>query len=162
MRTRWVTIRRAVALLGVACVPYLACVPYDDAFEPPSAASSPSTDTAGSDRDAKPDNDVPSVIPFVACTNPGEALLLVQQFAYRNQCGCEEEAGLDCTVAAGTTVRWHFSDAESHNVTSDGELGASADLLVGDFEHTFDVPGTYQYACTVHPVEMANYSIVVR
>jgi plastocyanin len=54
-------------------------------------------------------------------------------------------------VRAGTEVTWSFQDGQvPHNVHGDG-WGSGDPQRSGTFRHTFDQPGTYTYACTVHP-----------
>jgi plastocyanin len=55
----------------------------------------------------------------------------------------------DTTVQVGDTVTWVWDGAAQHNVV--GEGFQSADQSSGTFEHTFERPGTYRYACTIHP-----------
>lgn len=64
------------------------------------------------------------------------------------------------TVHAGDTVTWEFRDnGVPHDVTSaDGNGVSAANPLLdsghktrGQYTHTFDDPGTYDYMCTVHP-----------
>ena len=53
-------------------------------------------------------------------------------------------------VKAGETVTWHFTDGNvQHNVKGDGF--ESKTMAKGEFEHTFDQPGKYDYVCTLHP-----------
>ena len=58
------------------------------------------------------------------------------------------------TISAGTTVTWVNHDAANH--TSTGGAGqetwdSGALSKNGSFSHTFNVQGTYAYACTIHP-----------
>jgi plastocyanin len=55
----------------------------------------------------------------------------------------------DTTVQVGDTVTWVWDGAAQHNVV--GDEFQSADQSSGTFEHTFERPGTYGYACTIHP-----------
>ena len=61
----------------------------------------------------------------------------------------------EVTVEAGTTVKWTNSDDLPHTVTKEGGPGGdfdSGDLETGDeFELVFDVKGTVDYVCTIHP-----------
>ena len=57
-------------------------------------------------------------------------------------------------ISAGTTVTWVNKDGATHTTTggsgqetwNSGNLSSNA-----SFSHTFNAPGTYQYACTIHP-----------
>ncbi|HUO20820.1 MAG TPA: cupredoxin family copper-binding protein [Steroidobacteraceae bacterium] len=70
-------------------------------------------------------------------------------------------APLTVTVAAGTTVTWTNRDAEPHTVVSDTGLFRSGALDTNEsFSFRFDAPGTYHYACSIHPRMVGT--IVVR
>lgn len=65
------------------------------------------------------------------------------------------------TVPVGTTITWINHDEEPHTVTSATGAFASAGLLNEDtFAQRFTTPGTYQYACALHPHMKAT--VVVR
>jgi plastocyanin len=51
-------------------------------------------------------------------------------------------------VPAGTTVTWRFEGGTQHNVS--GEGFRSDTMKDGEFQHTFDAPGQYDYLCTLH------------
>lgn len=56
------------------------------------------------------------------------------------------------TVAAGSTVTWTNKDDEPHTVVSDTGLFRSGALDTNEgFSFRFDKPGTYHYACSIHP-----------
>jgi plastocyanin len=56
------------------------------------------------------------------------------------------------TVPVGTTVTWTNHDDIPHNVVSPEQKFKSRVLDTGEvFSHTFDVAGTYQYYCSIHP-----------
>jgi plastocyanin len=69
-------------------------------------------------------------------------------------------------VHAGATLTWHFTDTISqHTLTwASGPAGAAAfssppfGLLPSafDFAHTFTVPGTYRFFCSLHPASMVQ------
>ncbi len=84
--------------------------------------------------------------------------------------GCEKNnmcyVPTHLTVSAGTTVTWINSDGLiPHTVTAGwpdsdaigldypGGNGFDSDFMSGGatFEHTFDVPGEYDYYCLLHP-----------
>ena len=65
------------------------------------------------------------------------------------------------TVSAGSTVTWTNNDDEPHTVVSDSGLFRSAALDTNEsFSFRFDKPGTYRYACSIHPRMVGT--IVVR
>jgi plastocyanin len=56
------------------------------------------------------------------------------------------------TVSAGSTVTWTNKDDEPHTVVSDTALFRSGALDTDEsFSFRFDKPGTYHYACSIHP-----------
>jgi plastocyanin len=70
----------------------------------------------------------------------------------------------EVTVKAGTTVTWTNSDDLPHTVTKDGGPGPdfdSGDLDPGsgEFEQTFDEPGTVDYVCTIHPGQAGSITV---
>ena len=100
--------------------------------------------------------------PLSECSEPGIAKLVVENFAYRIQCGCQETTGKTCTVPNGTTVVWQFADSTSHNVTAIANTFAgSTNLLAGTHEAMFDRKGSFDYGCSIHSYDMAGYQIVV-
>lgn len=55
------------------------------------------------------------------------------------------------TVPPGSTVTWINRDAVDHTITGEGHFD-SARIAPGErFEFTFEVEGTYEYVCTIHP-----------
>ena len=52
-------------------------------------------------------------------------------------------------IQAGQTVTWTNDDSVSHTVVGFGENASVP--AGGTFSHTFATPGTYDYACTIHP-----------
>ena len=61
-------------------------------------------------------------------------------------------APLTITIAAGTTVTWTNRDDEPHTVVSDSGLFRSGALDTNEsFSFRFEKPGTYHYACSIHP-----------
>jgi plastocyanin len=65
------------------------------------------------------------------------------------------------TVKAGSTVTWTNHDEEPHTVVSESGLFRSAALDTNEsFSFRFDKPGTYRYACSIHPQMVGT--IVVR
>ena len=56
------------------------------------------------------------------------------------------------TVTAGATVTWVNQGAAPHTVTaSDGSFDSGTFGAGGRYTRTFTVPGTFGYACTLHP-----------
>lgn len=55
-------------------------------------------------------------------------------------------------IRAGSTVTWKNTDDEPHTVVSDAGLFRSSALDTNEsFSFRFDKPGTYHYACSIHP-----------
>jgi plastocyanin len=68
---------------------------------------------------------------------------------------------MSLVVAAGTTVTWKNFDGEPHTVHSIDDTFRSGALDQNDaFSFKFDKPGTYRYACSIHPQMVAT--IVVK
>jgi len=61
------------------------------------------------------------------------------------------------TVPAGSTVTWTNRDQEPHTVVSENGLFRSGALDTDEsFSFRFDKPGTYRYACSIHPQMVAT------
>jgi plastocyanin len=55
-------------------------------------------------------------------------------------------------VAPGAPVTWTNADAAPHTTTGEDGAWDSGTLAPGaSFSVTFSTPGTYEYACTIHP-----------
>lgn len=66
------------------------------------------------------------------------------------------------TIPAGATVTWTNRDDEPHTVVSDAGLFRSGALDTGEsFSFRFEKPGTYHYACSIHP-RMVGTIVVVQ
>lgn len=63
------------------------------------------------------------------------------------------------TVSAGDTVRWVWSGSVPHSVRLDDETSPTH-TGSGEFEFTFNEPGTYDYVCGVHGESMPGRIIV--
>jgi len=58
----------------------------------------------------------------------------------------------EVTVAPGQSVTWTNDDGAPHGLMyKDGAKGTDLMLPGASFSRTFDKPGTYDYACSVHP-----------
>ncbi len=57
------------------------------------------------------------------------------------------------TVKVGTTVTWTNKDTSTHTVVWDDGSQGSGSLTNGGapYARTFDTPGTFAYACGIHP-----------
>ena len=61
-------------------------------------------------------------------------------------------APVSLTVKADSTVTWTNNDDEPHSIVSDVGLFRSGALDTNEsFSFKFDKPGTYRYACSIHP-----------
>jgi plastocyanin len=61
-------------------------------------------------------------------------------------------APVTLTIKAGSTVTWKNTDDEPHTVVSDTGLFRSSALDTNEsFSFSFEKPGTYHYACSIHP-----------
>jgi YVTN family beta-propeller protein len=67
----------------------------------------------------------------------------------------------EITVVAGQSVTWSNDDGAPHGLMyKDGATGTDLLLPGKSFSRTFDKPGTYDYACSVHPYMMGK--VIVR
>jgi plastocyanin len=56
------------------------------------------------------------------------------------------------SIKAGSTVTWANMDDEPHTVVSDTGLFRSGAMDTNEsFSFKFDKPGTYHFACSIHP-----------
>ena len=56
------------------------------------------------------------------------------------------------TIKSGSTVTWTNEDDEPHTVVNDAGLFRSGAMDTNEsFSFRFDKPGTYHYACSIHP-----------
>jgi plastocyanin len=57
------------------------------------------------------------------------------------------------TIPKGATVIWTNKDSAPHTIISDsGNEIMSDSISKGEtFAHTFNIPGTYSYHCSIHP-----------
>jgi plastocyanin len=63
-------------------------------------------------------------------------------------------------VAVGTTVTVVNEDGSDHTWTADDGTFSSGNLAPGDsFEFTFTEPGTYTYACRIHPSMVGTITV---
>ena len=66
-------------------------------------------------------------------------------------------------VKAGTTVKWVNQDGAAHDVTaSDKSFAGPLEADGGEFEHTFDKAGTYDYICSLHSGPGMKGQVVVQ
>jgi plastocyanin len=56
-------------------------------------------------------------------------------------------------VDTGTEVTFDFVGAIAHDVSFDDGV-ASPEMVSGSYRRTFDEPGVYDFACTIHPSSM--------
>ena len=81
-------------------------------------------------------------------------------------------------IRVGQTVEWENSSAEVHTVTADPhQAGNAQDVEVPKgaqpfdsgylnpdqtYRHTFNMPGTYRYVCTLHEIQHMIGHIIVK
>jgi plastocyanin len=79
----------------------------------------------------------------LAAGSPVAGIVLARDFMF---------APASLTVSVGSTVSWTNKDDEPHTVVSDTSLFRSGALDTDEsFSFRFDKPGTYHYACSIHP-----------
>src|SRR6266511_919834 len=65
------------------------------------------------------------------------------------------------TIRAGSSFTWTNDDSAVHTITaSDGSFDSARLGPGATFSHRFDQPGSYEYACTIHPSSMVGRIIV--
>ena len=57
------------------------------------------------------------------------------------------------SINVGDRVLWKWKGGVQHNVRG-GDAFKSDLMSKGEFAHTFDTAGTYEYLCDVHPTTM--------
>jgi plastocyanin len=81
--------------------------------------------------------------PAIATTAAEPTIVMARDFMF---------APVSLSVTAGSTVIWKNQDDEPHTVVSDSGLFRSAAMDTNEsFSFRFDKPGTYHYACSIHP-----------
>jgi plastocyanin len=81
--------------------------------------------------------------PALATTVAEPTIVMARDFMF---------APMSLSIGAGSTVTWTNKDDEPHTVVSDTGLFRSAAMDTNEsFSFRFDKPGTYTYACSIHP-----------
>jgi plastocyanin len=58
----------------------------------------------------------------------------------------------EITVSAGTEVGWYYEDGGTFHDILIEELNVDAGFRQeGEWEYTFETPGTYRVTCSIHP-----------
>ncbi|WP_260397188.1 plastocyanin/azurin family copper-binding protein [Variovorax sp. KBW07] len=84
----------------------------------------------------------------------GSAHVAIRNFAF-------EPAQI--TISVGQTLTWQNDDGAPHGVVfKDGTTGIDLLLPGKAFARSFDKPGVYDYACSVHPYMTARVTVVAR
>ena len=79
----------------------------------------------------------------VAAGATGPTIVMAKEFMF---------APLSLSVTVGSTVTWTNQDDEPHTVVSDAGVFRSGAIDTNEsFSFRFDKPGTYHYACSIHP-----------
>jgi plastocyanin len=87
-----------------------------------------------------------------AASNAADSTIAIRNFMFEP---------MSLVVAAGTKVTWKNFDGEPHTIHSIDDAFRSGALDQNDtFSFKFDKPGTYRYACSIHPQMVAT--IVVK
>jgi plastocyanin len=159
VNTRPGSIRSLVAVGVSATLVLAACGGDDDDDATSDTTSGITSDTTGA----------PAEEP---AESSAEAGAVGEDVAAAPDAGAEEAAGGDVItiasfafggateVAVGTTVTVVNEDGSDHTWTADDGTFSSGNLAPGDrFEFTFDEPGTYTYACRIHPTMVGTITV---
>ncbi|MEP7102419.1 MAG: plastocyanin/azurin family copper-binding protein [Burkholderiales bacterium] len=66
----------------------------------------------------------------------------------------------DLTIAAGESIEWTNDDGAPHGLLfKDGAAGEAVMLPGASFSRRFDKPGSYEYACSIHPYMTAKITV---
>jgi len=66
----------------------------------------------------------------------------------------------DLTIAAGESIEWTNDDGAPHGLRfKDGAPGEAVMLPGAHFSRRFDKPGSYEYACSIHPYMTAKITV---
>ena len=69
----------------------------------------------------------------------------------------------DLMIAAGESIEWTNDDGAPHGLLfKDGADGAALMLPGATFTRRFDRPGSYEYACSIHPYMTAKITVRAR
>jgi plastocyanin len=84
-----------------------------------------------------------AALPAAAADGPASNRIVVKDFMF---------APVSLTIKAGSSVTWANFDDEPHTVVSDTGLFRSGAMDTNEsFSFKFDKPGTYHFACSIHP-----------
>jgi plastocyanin len=86
---------------------------------------------------------MPGMMEPVMAPSAARTTATIRQFAFQPS---------NIEVGVGSTVSWTNDDATQHSVTSaSGSFDSGLFGQGGEFSHTFDTVGTYEYFCMRHP-----------
>ncbi|MES1164099.1 MAG: plastocyanin/azurin family copper-binding protein, partial [Rhizobacter sp.] len=69
----------------------------------------------------------------------------------------------DLTISAGESIEWRNDDGAPHGLLfRDGAAGEAVMLPGARFSRRFDQPGSYEYACSIHPYMTAKITVCAK
>jgi plastocyanin len=103
-----------------------------------------------------PAEEVPVQVPEEAPIEeaPAELVMVNMAEGTASNTDCGDECFVPSTahVTVGGTVTWKNADSAAHTATgTESEFDSSLVSAGGEYSHTFEEAGTYEYFCIVHP-----------
>ena len=142
-RIRYFMIAVSVALLALGATSLAA--PHSTAASTPCPEAAAATPSPGASPTASPSATSEASAEASPAASPTGAACTVEirDFAFNPA---------EIEIAAGTTVTWTNNDTVAHTATAtDGTFDSGILDPGASFKFTFDKPGTYDFACLIHP-----------
>jgi plastocyanin len=142
-RMRYFMIAVGIALLAIGVSSF--ATPQSTAASTPCPAAASATPSPGASPTASPSATSEASAKASPAASPTGAACTVEirDFAFHPA---------EIEIAAGTTVTWTNNDTVAHTATAtDGTFDSGILDPGASFKYTFDKPGTYDFACLIHP-----------
>jgi len=132
-------LHRGIVVLAVAALALVAACGDDDATE--TTATTAATTTAAVTTSAVTTTAVTTTTAVPATTVAGGATITVANFQF---------SPADVEITVGQTVAFNFTGGTHTASAVDGSWSSGEKSSGGNFEISFDQPGTYAFVCQIH------------